>query len=144
VAPRLQTHPRSKQITPIIIFFFFKLFSRYKIEAKAKRGVLMTIATAKQIKHPYISCNPKISKGSPVILGTRVRVIDIAIEYEKLGHTPDEIVEAHPHLTLEAVHDALSYYYENRLPLDDKIRSEKEFIKKVSQKTPAFLKKTCA
>jgi uncharacterized protein (DUF433 family) len=102
----------------------------------------MGLATAKQIKHPYISVNPRISKGSPVISGTRVRVIDIAIEYERIGLTPDQIIEAHPHLTLEAVHDALSYYYENRAYFDEKIRKEKDFIKRVSQKAPSILKKT--
>ncbi|MCK4733940.1 MAG: nucleotidyltransferase domain-containing protein, partial [Methanophagales archaeon] len=46
----------------------------------------------------------RISKGSPVIVGTRTRVLDIAIEYEYLGTRPDEIVDAHPHLTLPQVH----------------------------------------
>lgn len=103
----------------------------------------MAVAAARQIKHPYISQNEKISRGAPVITGSRVRVIDIAIEYERLGFTPDQIVEAHPHLTLEAVHDALSYYYENRASLDDKIRKEKEFLRRVSRKTPSIIKRTC-
>ena len=72
---------------------------------------MLKTAALKQSKHPYISINPKISKGSPVILGTRLRVIDIAIEYDRLGLTPDQIIDAHPHLTLEALHDSLSYYY---------------------------------
>lgn len=101
----------------------------------------MGTAAAKQIKHPYISLNPKISKGAPVIAGTRVRVTDVAIEYDRLGLSPDQIVEAHPHLTLEAVHDALSYYYENRAAIDDKIRKEKAFIKKISSKSTSLLKK---
>ena len=54
---------------------------------------------------------------SPVVKGTRVRVVDIAIEYEYLDRTPDEIVSAHPHLQLKQVHDALSFYYENRREL---------------------------
>jgi uncharacterized protein (DUF433 family) len=102
----------------------------------------MGTTTAKQIKHPYISSNQKISKGAPVIAGTRVRVTDVAIEYESLGFSPDQIVEAHPHLTLEAVHDALSYYYENRVSMDEKIRKEKYFIKKISSKSNSFIKKT--
>jgi len=103
----------------------------------------MAVATAKQIKHPYISQNEKISRGTPVITGSRVRVIDVAIEYERLGLTPDQIVEAHPHLTLEAVHDALSYYYENRALMDEKIRKDKAFIRRVSHKAPSLLKKAC-
>ena len=95
----------------------------------------------KKSKHPYISINPRISRGSPVISGTRVRVIDIAIEYDRLGLTPDQIIDAHPHLTLEAVHDALSYYYENREAFDERIRKERDFIKKIAKETPSILKK---
>ncbi len=102
---------------------------------------MLKTAINKRPKHPYISINPKISRGSPVISGTRVRVIDIAIEYDRLGLTPDQIVDAHPHLTLEEVHDALSYYYENRETLDEKIRKEKEFIEKIAKETPSILKR---
>ncbi len=83
--------------------------------------------------HPYIEVNEKICGGSPVIKGTRMRVVDIAIEYEYLNHTPDEIINAHPHLKLEQVHDALSYYYENREELDEKIRMDKEFVQELSK-----------
>lgn len=78
--------------------------------------------------HPYITQDKRISCGSPVIDGTRVRVLDVAIEYEYLGRTPDEIVEAHPQLTLAQVHDALSFYYEHREELDEEIRRRKERI----------------
>lgn len=60
-------------------------------------------------KHPYISSDIEVSKSSPVISNTRVRVIDIVIEYDRLGFTPDQIIDAHPHLSLESIHDALSY-----------------------------------
>jgi len=94
------------------------------------------------IKHSYINRDPKISRGSPVISGTRVRVIDIVIEYDRLGMTPDEIIDAHPQLTLEAVHDALSFYYENREAFDKDISTRKEKIKKLSHKFPSKLKAT--
>jgi uncharacterized protein (DUF433 family) len=54
------------------------------------------------------------------IAGIRTKIVDVAIEYEYLHHTPDEIINAHPHLKLEQIHDALSYYYENRAVLDKK------------------------
>jgi uncharacterized protein (DUF433 family) len=85
---------------------------------------MLKTVTSKQSKHPYISINPKISQGSPVISGTRVRVIDIAIEYD----------------SLEAVHDALSYYYENQAIFDEEISQRKENIKKLSKKFPSKLK----
>ena len=100
----------------------------------------MKSSAVKEMKHPYISINPRISKGSPVITGTRIRVIDIAIEYDRLGLTPDQIIDAHPHLTLEAIHDALSYYYENRSMIDKEIRKKRDFIKGIAQNFPSVLK----
>lgn len=102
----------------------------------------MKTSSAKKLKHPYISIDPKLSKGSPVISGTRVRVVDIAIEYDRLGFTPDQIVDAHPQLKLEAVHDALSYYYENRVAFDEDIKKKREAVKEITRKTPAILKET--
>jgi uncharacterized protein (DUF433 family) len=84
--------------------------------------------------HPFIVKNKDICSGSPVIEGTRTRVIDIAIEYEMLGHSPDEIIRSHPHLNLPQVHDALSFYYENRDELDQKAERDQKFIAHLRKK----------
>ena len=84
--------------------------------------------------HPYIVRDKRISQGSPVIQGTRVRVLDIVLEYEYLGRSPDEIVAAHPQLTLAQVHDALSYYYEHREELDEEIRRRKAELEALRRK----------
>lgn len=49
----------------------------------------------------------------PVVSGTDIKVSQIASEVEHLGMTPDEVVQAHPHLTLADVHAALAYYYDH-------------------------------
>lgn len=90
-------------------------------------------------KHPYIARQKGVCGGKPVIKGTRIRVAQIAIEYERLGWSPDEIVRAHPHLTLAQVHDALSYYYENIDEINAEIiRDEQvvEELKKVYSRAP--------
>ncbi|MBW2058686.1 MAG: DUF433 domain-containing protein [Deltaproteobacteria bacterium] len=84
--------------------------------------------------HPFVVKNKEICGGSPIIEGTRTRVIDIAIEYEMLGHSPDEIIRSHPHLNLPQVHDALSFYYENRDELDQKAEQDQEFIARLKEK----------
>jgi len=61
-------------------------------------------------------------------------VLDIIIEYEYLGFSPDEIINAHPHLNLPQVHDALSFYYEHREELDQEIRQRKEKMKELCKK----------
>lgn len=97
--------------------------------------------SGKGLEHPYITIDPRIAKGSPVISGTRIRVIDIAIEYDRVGLTPDQIIDAHPHLTLEAVHDALSYYYEKRDFFDEEIKKKIKAIEKIARKKASISKK---
>ena len=89
--------------------------------------------------HPFIVKNQDICSGSPIIEGTRTRVIDIAIEYEMLGRSPDEIISSHPHLNLPQVHDALSFYYENRDELDQKAELDQEFLNRLKKEIPSKL-----
>jgi len=74
--------------------------------------------TVRQLKHPYITTDKKIRGGMPIIFGTGIRVLDVAIRYEVMGMSPEEITVALPHLTLSQVHDALSYYYERKPEID--------------------------
>lgn len=55
---------------------------------------------------------PRIDESGsrPVVAGTDIKVSQIASETEHLGMTPEQIVEAHPHLTLAAVRNTLAYY----------------------------------
>ena len=76
--------------------------------------------------HPYIERRTDIANGKAIVAGTRIKVSQIALEYERLGWTPDEIIDAHPHLTLAQVHDALSYYYENQAELDAELIAEEK------------------
>jgi len=97
--------------------------------------------SVKSIKrHAYIHQTKGVCGGSPVIVGTRIRVVDIAIEYDRLGYSPDEIIRAHPELELEQVHDALSYYYENQKELDSEIRERLKMVETLSMQYPSVLK----
>jgi uncharacterized protein (DUF433 family) len=90
----------------------------------------MAIATIRQTRsrHPYVEQKKGVCGGKPVIVGTRIKVTQIAIEYERLGWTPDQIVDAHPHLRLEQIHNALSYYYENQRRLDADILADEKYV----------------
>ncbi len=83
-----------------------------------------------KLLHPYIGQKSGVCGETSIIKGTRIRVIDIVIEYELLGFSPDEILEAHPHLRLEQIHDALSYYYENRKAIDKEMQTKLKDIEK--------------
>jgi uncharacterized protein (DUF433 family) len=96
--------------------------------------------TEKKTKHPYISIDPKVSGGQAVIKGTRIRVMDIAIKYELTGLSADKIIDEDPHLKLEQVHDALSYYYENKDTFDKKYREDQSFLTQLKKHYPSKLK----
>jgi hypothetical protein len=55
--------------------------------------------------------------------------------------TPDEIVSAHPSLTLSEVHAALAYYYENRAQIDADIREGQRYAEEMKAKAPPSLLK---
>lgn len=95
----------------------------------------------KEVRHPYIKTDKKIRGGEPIIAGTGIRVLDIAIRYEIMGMPPDEILVAFPHLNLSQVHDALSYYYEHKDEIDKKWRSEIEEIETLKKKHTSILEK---
>jgi len=56
----------------------------------------------------YIEINPKIMMGKPIIKGTRITVEQI-LEDLSVSNSIDEVISAHPHLTKEQVHAALSF-----------------------------------
>jgi len=88
----------------------------------------------KRINHPYITKAEDICGGKPIIAGTRIRVQDIVIEYEQVGLTPDEIVQAHPHLMLAQVHDALSYYYAHAEEILSDMRKSEQLVEEMRKR----------
>jgi len=64
----------------------------------------------------------------PYIVGTRVRVQDIVIDYERFGSTAEDIVRGYPHLSLAQVHASLVFYFEDREAIWQCIREDEEFL----------------
>jgi uncharacterized protein (DUF433 family) len=62
--------------------------------------------------YQHIEINPKIMMGKPVIKGTRITVEQI-LESLSERNSIDEVLEAHPHLTKDQVHAALSFAAES-------------------------------
>jgi uncharacterized protein (DUF433 family) len=55
-----------------------------------------------------IVSDPKIMMGKPVIAGTRITV-EMILEKLSAGETVENILEAHPRLTREAIRAALAF-----------------------------------
>jgi uncharacterized protein (DUF433 family) len=94
----------------------------------------------KKTNHPCISIDTKISGGQPVIRGSRIKVMDIAVRYELMGMSADKIVDEYPHLKLEQIHDALSYYYEHKTTLDRKYKEDQAVLAKLKKRYPSKLR----
>lgn len=58
--------------------------------------------------HQHIEINPKIMMGKPIIKGTRITVEQI-LESLSESESVEEVLLAHPHLTKDQVHEALSF-----------------------------------
>ena len=81
-------------------------------------------------EHPYIEKRSGIRGGAPVITRTGIKVLDVAIRYEVIGMTPEEIMVALPRLDLPQIHAALAYYYAHKANLD---REWKASLKRVAR-----------
>lgn len=97
----------------------------------------------KKIKQ-HIKITPDVCGGSPCIVGHRIRVQDIVIDYEYLGMSPGEILSAYPGITLADVHAALAYYYDNKEEINQSIQEEEEFYRKMKAKTPSIVQQKLA
>ena len=59
-------------------------------------------------KEKHIVSNPSVMMGKPIIVGTRITV-ELILEKLAAGETVEQILDAHPRLTREAVQEALSF-----------------------------------
>jgi uncharacterized protein (DUF433 family) len=55
-----------------------------------------------------IQMNPKICMGKPVIAGTRITV-ELILEKLSAGESFEQILKAHPRLTMEGIRAALAF-----------------------------------
>lgn len=72
----------------------------------------------------YVTRNPEILSGEPIIMGTRTSVRAI-VGCWQLGIPPEEILNHLPHLTLSQVFDALSYYLDHQAEIHEYIEQNR-------------------
>ena len=81
--------------------------------------------TKKSIKHIYVAAHPKVQGGEPVIRGTRMTVRSI-VQYVLRQGIPVETVAKEFQISLAAIYDALSFYYDHRSLMDRIIERQTE------------------
>jgi uncharacterized protein (DUF433 family) len=67
-----------------------------------------------RVLHPHIVSDPDTCEGSPRVVGTRIPVRTIMVYVLHHGMNPKELLSYYPQISLSAIYDALSYYYDNR------------------------------
>ena len=75
----------------------------------------------------YIVATPDVRFGKPRIAGRRVAVVDVVLQYNRLGMSAEEIAIEYE-LPLAAVHAALSYYYDHRKEIEESIEENKNSL----------------
>ena len=66
-------------------------------------------------KRKYTISDPSIMMGKPVIAGARFTV-ELILEKLAAGETIDQILEAHPRISHDAIHEVLSFASEALKP----------------------------
>jgi len=59
----------------------------------------MAKAKSKTRRKAYIETRPGVRRAAPVIAGTGIKMVDVAVRYEVMGMTAEEIIVALPHQT---------------------------------------------
>jgi len=92
----------------------------------------------------HIVKTPGVMGGKPRIDGHRIRVSDIVVWHEKMGWSPDEIVDQFPGLTLADVYAALTYYFDHRAEIEDEFAREAKLVEKFKERYPSKLQRKLA
>jgi uncharacterized protein (DUF433 family) len=91
------------------------------------------------MNYPHIVQTPDVCSGLPRVEGTRITVNVIAREVVRLRRTPEEVLMAHPHLTLAQIHSALAYYFDNRQQVDASLQEAEDVVASLRAKFPSRL-----
>lgn len=75
----------------------------------------------------YIAISPDICHGAPHIVGTRIRVQDIAM-FHRNGWSTEKIAEQFEALKLSQVYTALAYYYDHQAEIDAAITKDEAIV----------------
>ena len=87
----------------------------------------------------HIEITPNICGGKPRIVGHRIKVQDVAIWYEEMNLSPQQIVDRYPTITLSDVHAALAYYYDHKQEVQQQIEEDEQLEAEMRASIPSKL-----
>jgi uncharacterized protein (DUF433 family) len=86
----------------------------------------------------YIEITPDIRGGKPHIAGRRITIADVAIAYLRLGQSLEEVAAEYD-LTLSEVYAAMSFYYDNKVAIDESIQASESLADSLRPLYPSLL-----
>ena len=98
----------------------------HQLTIQELRRAGIPIHAGKQTRHPYIAHRVGVQGGEPAIRGTRIPVRTVVQYVLHQGIAPEVLEKEFPRLSLAAIYDALSFYYDHRPLLDKLIRHQVE------------------
>jgi len=72
-------------------------------------------------------------ENTPIITGTDMKVVELALERMAYGWSPEELHFQHPYLSLGQIYSALAYYWDHQEELDRDIEQRLEFVEQMRQ-----------
>jgi uncharacterized protein (DUF433 family) len=91
------------------------------------------------VSQEHIAIVDGASGPQPRIVGSRIRVSDVAIWHERMGMSAEEIVRQHPTITKADVFAALAYYWDHRDEIDHLIDDEHAEVEMRRSASPSRL-----
>jgi uncharacterized protein (DUF433 family) len=70
---------------------------------------------------PYIQLD---AEGVPYLAGTRIKVLQLALDHVAYAWDAEQLHRQHPHLSLAQIYAALGYYHENQEECDRLIEEQ--------------------
>lgn len=85
-----------------------------------------------ETRYEHVALN---DQGAPVIVGTNMKVKELAAERLAWGWSPEELLINHPYLTMGQIFSALAYYSDHQPEMDKEIETDVKFVNELRKKT---------
>jgi uncharacterized protein (DUF433 family) len=82
-------------------------------------------ATALHTPYPHIHVD---AAGVAWVEGTAVKVLEIVLDRQTHGWSPEEVHFQHPDLSLAQIHSALAWYYDHQNEVDAQIEQRLAYV----------------
>ncbi len=74
--------------------------------------------------------------GVPWIVGTNMKGVELVLDRQAYGGTPEDLHAQHPYLTLGQIYSALAYYWDHKAELDGDIERRLQRVEQLQRDSP--------